>query len=170
MQTSTRDDPNFRSSAAAARQMAAPYPRRRWSTRTPSGSTRAGLPGPAAQTVTVATATPWSSRPSRHRASAKGDPAAIAYHFSSVNPSDPQADRCTAVHSDTCSAEPRRSCAARRGSPGIRSRGSRRPGSRSAPYLPAHRHRTASASRGLPDATGSALRHAASCEGRRRHR
>ncbi|OKJ72860.1 hypothetical protein AMK30_18060 [Streptomyces sp. CB02460] len=70
VQTSALDAPSSRS-AAAARAIALPWPRR---------------PGPADRTVTVATAWPFSSRPSRQRASVNSGPSAIARHPASATP------------------------------------------------------------------------------------
>ena len=64
----------------------------------------------------------------------------------------------------------RQSCAAPRGYPGTRWRGSCRLGSRSARQPPIPRPRTASANPNLLDAVGSVCRRAASCGGHARHR
>jgi hypothetical protein len=64
--------------------IAVPKPLPRWSWCTPIGSISPGLPGPADHTVTAATASSWSNA-TRLRASAYGEPAAIACQRSTVN-------------------------------------------------------------------------------------
>ncbi|MFC6895696.1 hypothetical protein ACFQGX_09530 [Nonomuraea dietziae] len=61
------------------------------------------MPSPADHTVTAATASPCSSRASRHRALTYGAPAAIACQRSSLNVEPSNDARRAAAHSCACS-------------------------------------------------------------------
>src|SRR5690348_2478337 len=72
------DDPICCRAATAARVMARPCPRPRWSGCAPSGSISPGRPGPADHTVVAATPAPSLSYATRQRARRYAELAAMA--------------------------------------------------------------------------------------------